>query len=180
MVYSGMKKFMDALKTSKIKNFQVFTAPGTSLYNNDRGVIVLDENEEMLLNFTKNNNVVNGRFNGSSNGNGKIGITAANLADVHECRVACSYVQAKEFIKNYGISLDDEQMKIILEIDSNNYDLNPPTGDYQTSSFKYLTEDELSELSEDKKKEYQEALKTYELEQEKKRFGNRAIYGNTF
>ena len=55
-------------------------------------------------------------------------------------------------------------MKKLLNIDKNNYDIKPITGDYVTLSFRYKSEKELALMTEDERAAYQKALELFEQE----------------
>ena len=124
MTLSGTKKFLAALETAGIKNYTFNTDLGTYLYNGDNAVIVLDEAEEMAYAFRAALPNLN-KF-----ADGHINVYGSPLADIHEVSVGGSYEQIKKFIDSYGLSLNDDQLKIILNIDKANYDLKPIQGNY--------------------------------------------------
>ena len=154
MTLQGMKKFLNALKTAGIKNWEgVNDIASVHYYNNDHCVNVLDESDQTLYNFSRP--LPTGSYALEKN----IMVRATNLADVHEVAFSGSFKQVKAFIDAFGLSLNDEQMKILVNIYGSNYSLKPVTGDYLT--FKELSEDEINALSEKEKAEYEEAFKKF-------------------
>lgn len=165
MNLSQTKKFLEALKTAGIKTYRFSTDLGTHYYNNEHSVIALDEANEMIYNLRTNNNIATPSFKG------KIELFASDLADIHECGFAGGYDVVKKFIEAYGLPLDDDQLKVLIKIDTDNYDLKPATGDYVNGGFKELSEEELAKLTEEEKAEYNKLLKEHELQ--KLGLGNR-------
>lgn len=122
------KKILDALKKSDIDTYQFSTDLGTHFYNNNENSILLyDENNECFINIRKQFTIDTSQYKG------KILAQCANVEDIHECRVGGDYKQIKKFVENYGLKLNDDQVKILLNIDRKNYDIIPETGDYQVS-----------------------------------------------
>lgn len=154
MTLQGMKKFLNALKTAGIKNWEgINDIASVHYYNNEHCVNVLDESNETLYNFSRP--IPGGSYASEKN----IMVRGSNLADVHEVAFAGSFTQVKAFIDAFGLSLDEDQLKILVNIYGSNYSLKPVTGDYLT--FKELSEDEISALSEEEKAEYEEAFKKF-------------------
>lgn len=155
---AGMSKFLDAVKKSNSKCFVASTDLGTHLYNdNEHSIIVNDESTEILYCFSTPN---------ASRASQKIQVLSACYDDIHELVFVGSYDEVKQFAKDLGLTLTEEQSKVLLNIKASNYNLKPVTGDYV--SFVKLTEEDIEKLSEEEKAKYQEQLKEYE-ENEKKR-----------
>ena len=154
MNLNGMKKFMNALKTANIKNWEIVTAIGTHLYNNDYGVTVLDDSAETVYNFSGSTCNSSAYIPGTD-----IVLKGANLAEVHEVRFGGTFSEMQKFIEAYGISLDEDQTKILINIYGSNYKLKPQTGDYLV--FKELTEDEIAALTPEQKSDYMRAFEAY-------------------
>ena len=154
MTLEGMKKFLEALKSAGIKNWEgINDIASVHYYNNDHCVNALDESDGTLYNFAKP--MPSGSYALEKN----IMVRASNLADVHEVAFAGSFKQVKDFIDAFGLSLDEDQLKILVNIYGSNYSLKPVTGDYLI--FKELSEDEINALSEEEKAEYEEAFKKF-------------------
>lgn len=155
MKLSTTKKIIEAMETAGIKVWDaiVDTAP-THLYNNDTQFNVLDEAEETLINFAPS--IPNIDPFGYNN----IVVKHTDLSDVHEIRLGGTLEEIKKFVEAYGIVLEDDQLDILIKINSKNYNLKPVTGDYLT--FEKLSEEEVAALSEEERADYEKALKSFE------------------
>ena len=154
MTVESMNKFMDAVKAAGIKDWEVLTDTSpTHFYNNDTSFNVLDEANNIIYNFSQTITTVD------SYGANQISVKGADLSDIHEVRFGASLEKTKAFIEAYGLSLTDDQLKILVKINGGNYNLKPLTGDYLT--FKELSEEELNALSQEERDRYQEALDAF-------------------
>lgn len=155
MTLTGMKKFMAALETAGIKTWDAMTDTGpTHYYNNDVEFNLLDEGEEMLYTFCSS------ITNIDPFGENCIVVKGSHLSDIHEVRIGGSLAEIKAFIEAYGMSLTEEQTKILININAKNYSLKPMTGDYLV--FEKLTNEQLAQLTPEQLAEYNEALAKYE------------------
>ena len=154
MTLTGMKKFIEALKSAGVNNWEGVTDINTHLYNNENCVNVLDESDDTLYNFA------GASGNASPYAPGSIVVKGVNLADLHEVRFGGTINQVKKFIDSFGLTLDEDQMKILIKIYGANYNLKPQTGDYFV--FNELTEDEIAKLTEEEKTEYEKNKKEFE------------------
>ena len=154
MTVESIKQFMDALKTAEILDWEVMTdtAP-THYYNNAHAFNVLDEANSMIYNFAGSMTTID------PFGPNQISVKGADLSDIHEVRFGASYEKTKAFIEAYGLSLTEDQLKILVKINGGNYNLKPATGDYL--EFKELSEDQLASLSAEEQARYQEALDAF-------------------
>ena len=154
MTLEGMKAFLNACKLAGIKDYQMDTDLGTHFYNNsENSIILVDESKEVAYNFrTKVNNI-----NTSYVGN--LYVQGAHFSDIHEVRFGGTYETIKKFIDAYGLSATDDQLQILIKNDRNNYNVNPVSGDYQ---FVKLSDEELSELTDEEKASYEAELKLRE------------------
>lgn len=144
------KKFIQAAEAAKIKNYEFDTDLGTHLYNNDHAINKFVEGDEIVY------NIRDARFGGSHNTYEKgIQVVAAWTEDIHEARIAGSYDQISTFLKTLGVELSDSDLKIMIDIDKNNVDIIPATGDY--NRFVPLTKKQYDALSDEEKKEYDKA-----------------------
>lgn len=153
MTLEGAKKFIAALKSAGIKKYQFDTDLGTHYYNNDNAVNVLDESLSMVYNFRRGDTTSTPVYDE------KILVLGSDLSDIHEARTSGNYEQIKKFIDAYGLNLNDDQLKVILNIDKHNYSLKPETGDY--NNFKILSSDEIAKLSPVEKAQYEAELEEY-------------------
>lgn len=158
MVLSGVKKFMNAIKKAGLTNWEIYTAPGTCWYNsaNSGDILLLDESEEMLVNIARRNPAIGNNLYNNAN----LQINFANLADVHEIRMGCTYEELIKFTTAYGITLTDEQKKKLINIDKANYRIKPSSG-YSPELFRELSDEEYKKLSSSEKAEYQKRLAAF-------------------
>ena len=154
MELSTAKRFFNAIENAGIKNFQVDTDLGTHYYNGENSVLILDEAESAVVNIRKRFTVDGDPYEG------KLLLYVSNLTDIHEARVGGTYETILKFIKAYGLSLTDEQLKIILNIDKTNYNIMPESGDYLV--FKYKTEEEIEKMKPEEKEAYEKEVAEYE------------------
>lgn len=153
MKLNQVKSFMDAAKSADIKKFAFFDDIGT-MYHDDgeRAFLLLNESDETLWNFRKalHSEALEG-----------IAVIANNIDDIRRAEVIGSYDQIKTFINKYGLSLTDEQLKILLILDTINKEVIPITGDYH-NIFHKLSQEEYDALSPEEKAEYDEHVKEEE------------------
>ena len=154
MKLSVIEKFLSACKSAEISEYRLSTDVGTHYYNNDSSVILLDKVEEAVLAIKQ------ATVSPDQIGNDKLQVQIADLVDIHEATIFGSYDKIKNFASNYGLELSDEQIKILLKIDGSNYNLKPITGDY-VNEFVELTEDELDNLSEEERADYEARLEEH-------------------
>lgn len=153
MQVSNMRKFLDAMESAGIKEWVAIVDTPTNFYNNSSQFNIFDEEEEALINFARPIPT------GTTYFDGDIVVKTADIVDIHELRIGGSYKEICDFIDAYGMTLTDEQNKILLEIYKNNYNLKPANGDY---TFRKLSESEIAKLSTEEKTAYQAALAEYE------------------
>lgn len=153
MTLSETKKFLQACEDAGITTYQFDTDLGTHFYNDSRGIIVIDEAEEEAINIRR-------KFQMNDQYEGDIRIFVANLVDIHEIRVGGTLDQIKKFLNSRGVTLDEEQTKVLLKINNTNLRLNPPTGDY--NNFRYLSDEQLAKLTDEEKEKYETERKKYE------------------
>lgn len=153
MTLQGILKFTKALETAGIKTWEaVSDVSPTHFFNADNCFNVIDEAEETIYNFSSTN------ANSDTYGSGRIVVKGAHLSDIHEVRCAGELKEVQAFIDAYGLPLTDEQTKILIKINATNYNLKPATGDY---TFKELSEEEISKLSEEAKAKYELELANF-------------------
>lgn len=162
MTTEQAKAFDQAVQAAGIKAYEFTTDLGTHLYHGGNAVAKIDYTHNCILNFRATD--MGGRPNASFNGN--IQATLSNFDDIHEVRCAGDYDQITKFIDSIGsISLTDDELKLLLQIDKKNYNLIPETGDY--NRFHYLSKKAYEALTDDEKKKYDEDKAAYEDAKEK-------------
>ena len=157
MKLATTKKFIEALNSAGITDYQFDTDLGTHFYNNEYSSILLDETNETVYNVGRKMTLDDPYA-------GRCLVMGADIDDIHEVRFGGSTEDVKKFFEAYGLKLDEEQMKKLLNIDKNNYDIKPITGDYVTLSFRYKSEKELALMTEEERASYQKALELFEQE----------------
>lgn len=157
MEASQVQKIMSAFESADIKKFAVTDDVTGHYYNNDNEVTVADMSNELFVNFKKG--VHTGVNSVSEDGN--VLMSMIPFIDTHIMKFTGTYNQVKQVAESLGLSLDDNQNNIILNIDKKNYDIKPATGDY-VSRFHYLSEKQYAELSEEEKAQYDAEKKEYE------------------
>lgn len=161
MELSTALKFMDAINASGIKKYQFDTDLGTHYYNNDNSIIVIDQEESAVINIRK-------PFTSDTDCyNNKLMLYVSNFCDIHEARVGGDYETIKKFMESYGLPLDSEQLKILINIDRANYTIMPETGNY-LSAPKIKTQDEINKMSPEEKEQYEKEIAEYEESVKKK------------
>lgn len=156
------KKFFDALDAAGIKRYQCSTDLSTHLYNDGvRAIAKPDYKNEQIVAFRSVD------YGGSVKRYDKnIQVVLSDFGDVHEVRAAGDYQQIVKFVESLGsISLNDDELKILLEIDKKNYDIIPETGDY--NRFHYLSKKQYEALSKEDREKYDKEKAEYEEKKEK-------------
>lgn len=153
MKNESMMKFIKAIDSAKIKNWEAVTAIMTHFYNTDTSFNIADFNVNALYNFARPTN------NSTPYTYDQIVVKGASFDEVHEVRFGGSLEQVKKFIDAYGISLTDDQYKILVNINTNNYTLKPVQGDYL--KFEELSSAEIAALTDKEKSEYYQALNAF-------------------
>lgn len=149
MTSEQVTKFMAGLTAAGITNYQFSTDLGTHYYNNDNAINLVDTASEAVINIRSRDKIATPSY---SQG---IAMFISDFGDIHEARFGATADQVKAFVKSYGLSLTNDQLKIVVELDSGNYTINPATGNY---NFVPLTDAEFQKLSEEEQTEY---LKKY-------------------
>lgn len=156
MHLESAQKFVQAIESAGVKKYQLNTDLGTHYYNNDKAIILFDDNTESVVNIKSN--ITTTSVNAF---NDKIQVQISDYGDIHEAILCGSKETIIDFMKAYGKELDKDQINILLEIENGNYNVMPITGDYLLSDFKILTEEAYSLLSDKSKEEYDGLLNLY-------------------
>lgn len=150
MTENQIQKFMSAVETAEIKTF-AFVDDITCYYKNgDSGVCIYDANDKVIIS-------IQNQIAGSAMQSNPLKFQMSDIIDIHRAEVQGDYEIIKKFIDAYGLSLTDDQLKVLITIDRNNTIVKPVTGDY-TVTYHKLSEEEYNDLSEAKKKEYDEMV----------------------
>ncbi len=150
MTEAQVQKFLSAVQTAELENFS-FVDDITCYYNNSsNGVVVYDEADKAIIS-------IQGRVGGSASVSNPLKVQMADIVDIHRAEVQGTYEIIKKFIDAYGLSLTDDQLKVLITIDRNNTIVRPVTGDY-TVTYHKLSKEEYEALSDEQKKEYDEKV----------------------
>lgn len=152
MTSEQVTKLINGLEAAGIKKYQFSTDLGTHYYNNENAFNLIDTASEAVINVRSRDKIATPAYPEG------ICMYISDFGDIHEARFGATAEQAKKFIENYGFSLDDDQLKILLELDNANYTINPATGNY---NFIPLTKAQIDELSDEEKEEYYKKYKEY-------------------
>lgn len=157
MTPEGMNKFLNALKSANIKEYQFDSDLGTHFYNNANAILFTDDDVNMMINVRRRYTREGFPYEGD------VFITCADYGDLHEVRFGATYEKTVEFLTAIGITPNEEQMKIIVEIDKKNYEIKPLTGDYNPT-FVEKTDEEIANLTAEQKAKYEKDLADFKAE----------------
>jgi hypothetical protein len=151
------KNLINALDTAGIKNYEFRTDMMTHYYNNgDNAIIKYNEADQMVYNIRSNSR---GGYVKSNNGGFEIAGTWCE--DIHEVIFNANYDQVASLMSNLGVELSTDETKLLININTTNYDINPQTGDY-VSGFHYLPPKEVEKLSPEEREKYEADKAAYE------------------
>ena len=151
MTEAQITKFMSAIESAEIKTF-AFVDDITAYYKNgESGVCVYDSANKAIVGIQLNTSGITAQ---SSN---PLRFMMADIVDIHRAEVQGEYEAIKKFIDAYGLSLTDDQLQVILNLDRSNTIVKPVTGDY-TVTYHKLSKEEYDALTEEEKKEYDEKV----------------------
>ncbi len=146
MTGEQVKKFMQAVEDAEINTF-AFVDDITAYYKNgESGICVYDEANNAVVSICQNNP-------GTAQQANPLRFMMADILDIHRAEVQGEYEQIKKFIDAYGLSLTDDQLKVLLTIDRHNTIVKPVTGDY-TVTYVKLSKEEYDALTPEEKAEY--------------------------
>lgn len=157
------RAFMGAIEAAEVKSYQFNTDLGTRLYHDgERAIAKPNYSIDAIVALRS------GNFAGSHNRyQNKINVVVSDFGDIHEVEAGLSVEQAKKFCEAMdGFELTDDDLKILLNIDGANYNINPVTGDY-VNAFHYLSKKQLEELTPEERAEYEAKLAEYEEKKSK-------------
>lgn len=148
MTSGQASSFISAMEDAGIDNYYFVTDTPTNFHHNADSIV--KQNGDLLVNIRKPQYSHYRMMNG-------VEIVAADLADVHEARAVGTAEQLRQVAESLGVSLTDDEYKIIINQDKKNYELKPITGDYR--QFVFLTTEQYEALDDDEKAKYDEACK---------------------
>lgn len=152
MKLTQVKKFLNAAKSANIKKYHLLDDIGSRFINDDNAVVLLNESDETLWNFRKPL---------STESREGIVVNSNNIDDIRRAEIIADYDQIKKFIDAYGLSLDNDQLKILLNLNIINKEVMPITGDYH-NIFHKLSDAEYEALSPEDKEIYDAHVKEEE------------------
>ena len=158
MTAEGSKLFIEACESAGIKSYAFVTDVSTTLYH---------DGERSILKPSYANNFLvclrDSRYSGTvKKFDAGIQVLIADFSDVHEVICGGDTEQIKAFCEALGdVNLEDEDLKVLLQIDKGNYNINPITGDY-VNGFKYLSPWQYDQLTPEQQAEYDEKKAAYE------------------
>lgn len=161
MTVDQCKKWMDAIKAAGIKTYQFDTDLGTHLYHDGVNAVAIPAHDlEAVVAIRANT------FGGSHNTyEHNVQAVLSHYGDIHECRTGGTSEQILTLVENLGITLTEEEVKIVVDIDKGNYDIKPETGNYHR--FRYLTQKQYEALSDEEKAKYDSEKEKYEADKAK-------------
>lgn len=155
------KQFIAGIEAAKIKSYQFTCDTTTNYYNDGETKIAIPDYE---LNAVVG--IRSSHTGGSHNTyQGNIQIMMSDFSDIHEVRTAGDFDQIKTLLDTMGVQLTEDQIKIVINLDTPNNGINPETGNYLR--FRYLTQKQYEALSDEEKAKYDSEKKEYEESREK-------------
>lgn len=155
------KKWMAGIQAAGITMYQFDTDLGTHLMNDGENSIAIPVDDL--------NAVIGIRsiaYGGSHTAyKEKVQTIMSDYNDIHEVRTCGTSEQILKLVAELGVSLSEDQVKIVVNIDKRNYDIKPMTGNY--NGFKPLTQKQYEALSESEKAKYNSEKAAYEEEKAK-------------
>lgn len=148
-------KFLSAMESAGITNYQAKIDDGTNMYNSDNSLLIFSEPDETFINVRQKIATASDGFESP------FIVTTADASDVHSLRLGGSLKQVREFLEALGVTLTDNNKDVLIKIDKGNYNINPLTGDYLLAGFKVLSDEEIAKLSNQEKLDYEEKLKLF-------------------
>lgn len=148
MTESQVTKFINAAKTAEIKNFAFVDDITAYFKNGDSGIVKYDSGTLFSIGLNPAT---------SAKDSNPLRLMMADIIDIHRAEVQGDYESIKKFIDAYGLSLEDDELKVLIKIDRDNTIVKPVTGDY-TVTYHKLSQEEYDALTEEEKKEYDEKV----------------------
>ena len=159
MESSQAKKLMQAVEATGIEKYSFDTDVTTNYYHDGKTCLAIPDFNLGGIHAVKKNGFAGpyGYFESDK----KCCYYFSDFTDVHEFRTAGDPEQIKAFLEFMGLSVSDEQVKVLKWMEESSNDLVPITGDY---TFKKLTQEEYDALDDEAKEKYDNAKKQHDLE----------------
>lgn len=155
MTKEVLAKYFEVIDDMKLKSFEIVTdATMTRLINNGENAIVKYDGDENIAFICGEKSPSLSRYQGN------VRVSIFHLDQIAQLTVGGSYKDCKDFVEKMGFTLNDQDIKIMLEINTKNTKLIPVTGDY--SKFKKLTQEEYDELTPAQQEQYKKDYQAYE------------------
>ena len=150
-----LAKYFDTIDELGIKSYEIITdATMTRLINNGENAIIKYDGDENVAFICGEKSPSLSRYQGN------VRVSIFHLDQIAQLTVGGSYKDCRDFVEKMGFTLNDQDIKIMLEINTKNTKLIPVTGDY--SKFKKLTQAEYDELTPAQQEQYKKDYQAYE------------------
>ena len=146
MKSSEVTKFINAVKNAELTVWTAITDMSTHFWHNP------DQNQ---LIFSDGDTLAHVRFNRQQEGPGKVFLDYASVDDIHEVRTSGSPDKIKAILEELGMTVTDDDVKIIIRMSGAERDIIPPTGNYLGKDFIYLSEKQLERLTPEEREKYE-------------------------
>ena len=151
MTDAQITKFLSAVSEADINTY-AFVDDITAYYKNgESGVCKYDSTNKAMIAINFNNS-------GTARASNPLRLMMADIVDIHRAEIQGSIEQIKAFIDAYGLSLTDNELKVLFTIDRANTIVKPVTGDY-TCTYHKLSQEEYNALTPEEKQKYDETVK---------------------
>jgi hypothetical protein len=153
-----VKAIIDAMKAADIKVYEFLTDNVDHFYNNaDNSIVLYDDSDDpgLLVNIKSRYPQTIDVFD---NNKGNLLINVAACTDIHAFKTGCDFAKAKAFVESLGLTLTEDQQKILIKTNASNRNIKPETGDYL---FRVLSDEEIAKLSPEEKEAYEKAFKEH-------------------
>lgn len=149
------EQFFHAIETAGIDNYEVITDTAyTHYYHNNNSILKYKDGK--ILGIKRE-----ARSGSPAYGDSQVTVFTSDAEHVCEARLGGSIDQIRDFITAYGFSLDDDENKILVNLNYTNSRIIPRTGDYY--KFTEIPQEEYDALSDEDKAKYDKAKLDYEI-----------------
>lgn len=150
MTNGQIESIISACEDNEIKEYQFVTDNNNNLYNNESSILKFKDGILWSLGLAPKM--------GSIAANNALLISGSDSESIHEFRVRGNYESLKGFIESLGLELEDEQERMLRQIDVNNLVVHPVAPDY-TNVFHEISKEAYEALTPEEKEKYDEAKK---------------------